>query len=235
MTDSNHYWKNIFDQKALKYKDDPMKQVGKTVFGKTVSPNQIDIISRQIITNLKLTKTSVVADLGCGNGILTKKIAKSVCEIRGFDFSTELIKVALGNPSPDNAVFFEQEIANVGCEELNGCTEVVLYEVIQHIPESDIQQLMGTIKVLPGIKTVFIGGIPNISCIDSFYNSPEKKDFYEKTLAENTPHLGNWWHKDDLFSIARQHDFQIEIIDQNPQLYTSHYRFDCIFKRASIA
>ena len=231
MIEPSHYWKEIFNQRAKKYKDDPLKQVGKTVSGTSVSADQLSLIADEVLSKLKLTKTSIVADLGCGNGLLTKKIAEDVCEISGFDFSAELINFARCESGPINAFFYEQDMANLDRAFLNTFTHVMLYEVIQHTTKEVVQNLLDKLHTSRKIKMILIGGVPDVEYIDTFYDTPEKKRFYEKTLINNTPHLGNWWHKDDLSSIAKNCGFSVNFLNQNPSLFTAYYRFDCILEK----
>ena len=53
--------------------------------------HNIEDIVREIAKRLKITKKDVVLDVGCGNGIITKKIAKKCKRIYGVDFSEFLI------------------------------------------------------------------------------------------------------------------------------------------------
>ena len=49
-------------------------QVGKTVDGKEVPRDQVDLIIKTIASRLQLEKGDIVLDIGSGNGLLTKNI-----------------------------------------------------------------------------------------------------------------------------------------------------------------
>lgn len=227
----SRYWKKKFNRSALEYLDSPFKQVGKTVCGIPVGPEQLDLIVAQVMEYLSLDKSSYLADLGCGNGLITRRIASQIDRVDGFDISENLIKIAQKPPSIKNSCFLCCDIINHNFSKPSRYSHVLIYEVIQHLSNIEINKLFKQIYTFSNAKT-FIGSIPDAERIYDFYDTPEKKCFYEKSIANGEPHLGKWWHKGELQDLASEHNFDIEFVNQNPKLYTSYYRFDCTVTRA---
>lgn len=73
---------------------DFLKQVGKTVWGENISYQQFRSIILGIEHHLDLKEADVVLDLCCGNGLITKEIAKLCKEVVGVDFLYTLLEVA---------------------------------------------------------------------------------------------------------------------------------------------
>jgi len=55
-------------------KDDFWSQIKRTVDGKPVSEDDIDMIISQITSNLELEPNSHLLDIGCGNGALAARL-----------------------------------------------------------------------------------------------------------------------------------------------------------------
>ena len=72
-------------------------QVKRTVNGKPVSQEQINIIVNSIVNGLQLKSNDVMFDLGCGNGALSMLMFSSIKKYHGVDFSEFLVEVAKKN------------------------------------------------------------------------------------------------------------------------------------------
>ena len=228
------YWKEYFDQNALRFAYDPLKQIGKTVLGESVALEQLDLILLQIKNNLELCSNSILADIGCGNALLTKMLAGSVREIHGFDFSRALIESAQLGHLPNNAVLHVADIFELNHSDLAKFTHVLLYEVIQHLSAELLARLLDALNKSSTVSEIFIGGIPDADRINDFYNTTEKMKFYERTVENDLPHIGTWWCKRDLLDLAKLYGFEGFLVDQDPELYTSYYRYDCVLRRTII-
>ncbi|WP_206747999.1 hypothetical protein, partial [Vibrio sp. 10N.261.52.A1] len=109
---------------------------------------------------------------------------------------------------------------------------VYMYEGLQHIDNDAFFQVMDLLSTNSNILRIFIGGIPDNSCISKYYDTEEKMAYYEKCEAKGTPHLGKWWDKSEIETIASHFGFEMKVIAQNSNLYSTYYRFDCLLERA---
>ena len=72
-------------------KTDYLKQVEKTVKGQPISDLQFQLIVSQICREVHLQEDSIVLDLYCGNGLITKELATQCKSVVGIDFSQPLL------------------------------------------------------------------------------------------------------------------------------------------------
>src|SRR5947209_19768610 len=75
-------------------RNDLWGQVRRTVHGKRVSDEQIEMIVRAIRNGLQLTASDAVLDLACGNGALASYLFSDFTTLEGVDFSDYLIEIA---------------------------------------------------------------------------------------------------------------------------------------------
>lgn len=64
----------------------------------------------QLMGNLKSKK---VLDAGCGNGYLTRKMAKSAKQVIGVDITEELIEIAKNKDNPQNVEFIQANLESL--------------------------------------------------------------------------------------------------------------------------
>jgi 2-polyprenyl-3-methyl-5-hydroxy-6-metoxy-1,4-benzoquinol methylase len=107
MRDWKKYWSS---RPKTVDKTDYLKQVEKTVKGQPISDLQLQIIGSQICNHLHLEKDDIVLDLFCGNGLITKELAKQCKEIVGVDFSEPLLEVANRDHRPTNVLYQNMNI-----------------------------------------------------------------------------------------------------------------------------
>jgi 2-polyprenyl-3-methyl-5-hydroxy-6-metoxy-1,4-benzoquinol methylase len=208
-------------------------QVGKTTNGKVVSMDQVEIIIKTIISRLRLKKNDLLLDVGSGNGLLTKEISKHVLKVTGLELTPELIEIAMTNNSANNISYINYDILRFN--EINGnkkYMKVYLYEVIQHLNHNETDTLLSVLnKITSNNATIFIGGILDIERKWIFFDSEERQSIYFSSLLSGNELLGTWFYKDFFKFIAKKHNWYVECIPQETNLYTSHYRFDCILQR----
>ena len=92
-------------------------QVGKTVNGEEVSCEQLELIVKTIVDRLELSDKDKVLDLGCGNGLLTKKTSIFVQEITGLDLTTELCDIAIEYNSSNNIHYINTNIFDINVKQ----------------------------------------------------------------------------------------------------------------------
>ncbi len=207
--------------------DDLYYQVGKTQYGKKVPAGQIDRIVEAIQSNLQLSADDHVLDIGCANGLLSYSIAEKAATLTGIDLSEELIRIAGKYRSRSNISYFTDDIFSFNLEG-SKINKIYMYEVLQHFSYGRFRQLLRALQTHLRAFRFFIGGIPDAHRLFKFYNDDEKKRFYFNTLEQEQPHMGTWWYADHLQMVCEELGLASKIIEQHPDLYTAHYRFDFI-------
>lgn len=207
--------------------DDLFYQVGKTQYGEKVSTDQIDLITEAINTSLQLTKNDHVLDIGCANGLISYNISEKVQDLTGIDLSNELIQIATKLRSRSNINYFADDFFTFNLKN-SVFNKIYMYEVLQHFPYRNFRELLLILKRHLKSFRLFIGGVPDAEGLFNFYNDEEKRKVYFSSLEQEAAHLGNWWYAEHLKMVCDDLNLSFEKIDQNPNLYTAHYRFDCV-------
>jgi SAM-dependent methyltransferase len=216
--------------------DDALRQVGKTVLGVPVPEEQLAIIVAAITANLDLGPDDHVIDLGCGNGVLTERIARIVTSVEGVDVSSNLIEDAKAYRNPPNV---RDRVADLAHESVPGPTGAATakwyaYEVLQHLAVDEADRLLARVAdAAPAPARVFFGSIPDRDRLEAFYDTPERMGRYRRMVAAGNEQIGTWWVPSEIASLARARGFTCRMLPQDPSLYTAHYRFDALLTRGT--
>lgn len=224
-------WKTFWNTDPLNYKDNEyMKQVGYTVNGQPIS----DLLFRQILSeisqHLQLSPDDVVLDLCCGNGLVTKEIAKISRSVVGVDYSTPLINIARKEHQPDNVRYLQMSVLDLTPEAIGHdepFTKVYMYGALQHFRPDELLTILTTILELSRDEVIILfGSVPDKSRLWKFYNTAARRfDFIKRTL-EGREAIGTWWDKRLIQRICDRMGRRCEFLQQHTMLHTSHYRFD---------
>jgi SAM-dependent methyltransferase len=205
-------------------------QVGKTINGMPVPKVNLTHIVDQIRDVLTLETSDRILDIGCGNGLITKLISEHCSYVIGIEQSAELYETANQHSNSVNIEYKKGPIEGIGIDEMQ-CEKAFMYEVLQHIDYKDANAAIS--RIINGLGDqgkLFIGGIPDEEKKWDFYNSYERREGLYKALEQSGDPIGFWYHRDFLKCIGERQGLRVQIIDQKKELYTSHYRFDCLLK-----
>lgn len=227
MTYSN-FWRQHYERVFLNNPLSPLKQTGKTVNGLEVGEDQLSLIVTQIVNCLGLNNTDHLLDFGCGNGLLTARLSKRARKVIGVDFTDSLLTYARHNNCYENIEYIRSDILDVSPDLLDNISSLVMYEVLQHLDLAEFRKLIANLDTLKSGSRFFIGGIPDMDRIKSFYDTDVKYDYYLTCELEGRPHLGRWWLESELTNISADMRWDIKYFKQPNLLYTSHYRFDAV-------
>lgn len=204
-----------------------LRQAGKTVLGRPIQPDQLDLIEESISTKLELVHRDVVVDLGCGNGIVTERIAPRVAWIAGIDVSKPLLSVARTQYTRSNCSYHAGDLAKLGPLPILEVTKVYCYEVLQYLTTAETGVMLeALIHELGQDLKLFAASVPERAKLRAFYNTPSRWSNYERRKAEGIEQIGHWWERDELISLCNALGLNCTPFDQTAALYTSHYRFD---------
>lgn len=230
MRDWRKYWKDRTVSLGDSF-DDELREVEKTLFGKPVPKDQIDLIIESIRRQLKLSESDFVFDIGCANGLLTARMAAYVGEICGIDISEKLIQAAQRRYDVHNCRFVVQDITTFEPILLAGARpcKFFAYEVLQHFTMEETRSLLITcLNTSRDGMIFFAGSIPDLELIKKFYNTPERWQLYKNNISQNSEQIGQWWRREEIHDICSDLKLKCATFDQNPDLYTAHYRFDAV-------
>lgn len=203
-------------------------QVKRTVNGKPVPQEQIDMIVDAVSDGLNLSTNDVLLDLCCGNGALTTYFFARCSGGLGVDFSEYLIEVArrhfVKRPQED---FILQDVVEFArtYPVAKQFTKAVCYGSLQYLPKDEAYKLLTLLRLrFTGLNTIFIGNIPDKKFARSFFG-----DRYESGI-EDTPAgaIGIWWTHEEFRALAEETGWLMDIRYMPKDFYWAHYRYDVI-------
>jgi ubiquinone/menaquinone biosynthesis C-methylase UbiE len=133
-----------------------------------------DRLLSDVITKLKLSKEHHVLDVGCGTGMISRKIAAHVSYLTAIDFSAGMLAIARRHPMP-NVTLLQANAAKLPLKE-KVFDRVLCYFVIANFLDDDFTRSVLTQLIRATRKGgfVLIGNTPD----------NEKKDEQTKLLQE---------------------------------------------------
>lgn len=230
------YWDNHRNIKINNEKD-LLYQVGKTVSSKPIDSNQFDIIVKDIIKELQITTEDNIIDLCCGNGLLTKYIAKNAGFVFGIDFSAKMIKNANYYNAGDNIEYLLHDVKKIN-ELINiikskRINKVIFYDALAYFSLQEFSDIIESLnKSLVCNHSILIGNVLFQEKKWKFYNTFKRKLNYSiNYIIGNNKGLGKWWQYNELQSIVNRFNYKLKIIYQNSKLYSAHYRIDILYEK----
>jgi len=213
--------------------DDLWGQVRRTVNGKPVGEDQIQLMVEAIKAGLELRPTDHCLDIACGNGALSSYLFDDCASLFGVDYSPYLIEVALGRfARPPEYDFLLSDAATYARTEADPARfdKALCYGSFSFLPEADAPEMLEQLNSrFSGISRVFIGNLPDKDRAHLFY--PAGKD-YSSELSDHDAQIGIWRSEQELRQLARATGWDLEVLNMPAAFYASHYRFDAILRRA---
>jgi len=213
---------------------DLLFQVGKTVNGTVINKDHYELLVHDTVELLHLTSDDVVLDLCCGNGILTFELSKYVSKVIGIDFSEPFIENAKKYKSTQKIEYIcadVKKLTEVDFSQLGKINKVLIYDALAYFSYSEIDLLLSQLaKVLNGKEIILFASVLNRHKIWSFFNTLTRKLRYwiQFRLFKSNYGIGKWWLYSEFQALSEKNSFDVEIHEQDAQLYTSHYRMDVV-------
>lgn len=223
------HWRSVYDEISAKPNTSLFAQVGKTIHGQDLPQEQLDLIVESAVEGLQIDENDVLADLCCGNGLVTERLAKHCHQVIGIDYSNGLIDVARRNAGT-NVRYVHANALEMNWRQLPDVTKVVMNEALQHFSRQQLDQLLAGFSQLPAGTRVYIGGIPDREKLRDYYDTDEKYAFYLQREREGRPHMGHWWLRQDILDAAAAQRLAVTIRPQKPEMITAYYRFDVLLE-----
>ncbi|MCE2571530.1 class I SAM-dependent methyltransferase [Motilimonas eburnea] len=212
--------------------DDFWGQVKRTVNGKAVSEQQIEMIVNAVEKGLCLNKDDVLLDLCCGNGALTDRFFSHCKSGLGVDFSPVLIAVA--KRYFERLPEFEYQLDDVVdfCEKHPNkylFTKAVCYGSFSYLDYDAAEKLLVLLNSkFENIQSVFIGNVPDKDRMGCFF-SPDSYEIGIELKPESA--IGIWRSQSDFKELANRTGWVAAFTVMPVEYYAHHYRFDVTLTR----
>lgn len=228
------YAKFSYDENARNCSpNDFLGQSMRTIHGKPVPQDHIDMIMRKIKSELELSPADYLLDLPCGNGSLSWYLFDSCRGYLGVDISDYLVSVAQSNfqKLPDYRFRVGRAPECLHEEQTPSIyTKMLIYAGIQYFPDAGASELLSCVRErFENISTIFIGNIPDRDRREKFYKSVAPS---EEELNDPETAVGIWRTQSALQLLAGQTGWDMRVSGMPAEFYASAYRFDALLTRA---
>jgi SAM-dependent methyltransferase len=215
---------------------DLLVQVSKTRFGAPVDPSQLQTLTDHIARRLPLKDTARGLDLGCGNGLVTARLAPRLALVVGLDYSESLLETARRSHAGTNVSYVQADLRDPAAATLlpEAPFDVAwTVEVVQNLDPVSLRDLLRwLVTVMTEDFRFLASGIPDRARIRNFYDTPERWDWHLANEAAGEEQMGRWWLTDEIIDAARDVGLVAEIGSLPEDYYTSNYRFDALIRAA---
>ena len=237
MTDWEKFWQE-YRITSIESDSDLLYQAGKTVAGNVIDRSTFEILVRGIISLLNLKGDDNLLDLCCGNGIVTYELSKVVNHIIGIDFSNPFFENANRFKSGNNIQYISYDVKrliDIKAKLIKArINKVLLYDGLAYFNKEELNTLINLLGEIGGREIkILLGSVLDNNKKWNFFNSARRKLNYlvNMKLLGNTKGVGTWWRMQDITAICEAYGFNYSFVEQNPSLYTSHYRIDILIYR----
>lgn len=211
--------------------DDFWGQIRRTVQGRPVADDQIEMIVEAIRTGLEIRPDDTLLDLACGNGALSHLFFDSCAGYLGVDFSEYLISIAKQNfEKLPNIVFTVQGAAEYVRRESRPerFTKALCYGSFSYFSEPDaIEVLQLLLDKFSNVKRLFIGNLPDKDRVEKFYKKMPDQD----ELSDPCSQIGIWRSQNELAKLAGNAGWNVQFLSMPSEFYAAHYRYDALLSR----
>ncbi len=211
-------------------------QVKRTVHGKPVPDEQIDLIVEEIKRQLTLTPADVVLDLACGNGALSQRLVDGCSALVGVDLSPYLIDIANRHFAQAPRVSF---VADGAAQYLRAepaperFTKVLCYGSFAYFSEEDARATLALLNTrFVNVESVFIGNLPDRARAAAFYAPREP---LPGELDDHQAQIGLWRTREAFADMAGDAGWDASFSTMPGGFFSVHYRYDVLLRRRGAA
>ena len=212
--------------------DDFWGQIKRTVNGKPVTEEQIQLIVTTIKNNLGLQEGDVLLDLACGNGALSTRLFDRCQEFVGVDLSGYLISVARQHYEIAPRYTFLEQSADSYVQSdprPERFSKVLCYGSFSYFSAAAARTVLELLcQRFSHVNKVYIGNLPDRDKLDLFYKENRPS---EAELSDHASRIGIWRSKREFEALANAAGWRTQFVAADPQFYAAHYRYDVLLSR----
>lgn len=207
-----------------------LRQVGHTVHGEPIGEEELGAMVSQTCALLDLQSTDIVLDLCCGNGLITKELAKRCHRVVGVDFSRPLIEIAEEDHRLPNICYRLGNVLDIERDRVIASqkyTKILMYAALQHFQPRDIEVIMRSVlKLCVPHPIIVLGFVPDANKKRNFYDSPGRRIKYLFRRLSGRDPMGMWWSEELVIKTCGSLGLRCEFHKLPEILHASRYRFD---------
>lgn len=212
--------------------DDFWGQVKRTVNGKPVSQEQIDMIVDAVFAGLELKRNDTLLDLCCGNGALSALLFRHCMGGLGVDFSEYLISIANQYfAAPPDQTYILRDVVEF-CEHPitpGKFSKMVCYGSFPFIEHARAEVMLRLLNSnFPNLERIFIGNCPDRNLLAGFYVD---RPFVPGTENDPDSPIGIWRTQEEFAALASNCGWRATFHKMPARYYAAHYRYDVILSR----
>lgn len=153
-------------------RENPMEAVHFLVDGKPVEERVYDDIADEISERLALNKTDELLEVGCGNGLLIKRLKNRVKSVTGVDFSKEMLESI-----EDSSIKTYKAEANALPFPDDYFDKVVCHSVFHYFPDTEYakKSIFEMVRVCRPNGKILISDILNGYLKEVYFTSAKRK------------------------------------------------------------
>lgn len=171
-----------------------------------------------------IDKNSIILDLGCGTGILEKKLSSHVKRIIGVDKFQEFLKRAY---QAENIQYLVGDLANLDINNLKDNYNVILlFGVSFYLSDDELNDLIAKVVTLMTKNSIFIiknqWGIKDELIVNK-YSEDLQSDYYAK-----------YRKLEDICNLLKLHNLTYEVVDIYPpemNLWNNTHEYALIIRK----
>ncbi|MCP3671263.1 MAG: class I SAM-dependent methyltransferase [Gammaproteobacteria bacterium] len=210
-------------------RDDYWGQVRRTVKGRPVGEDQIELICDAIKCGLDLSSADKIIDVGCGNGALIYRFQKDVYKILGIDRSDYLISVAKESFQAKNIEYIVGDVLSVLKSSIcvREYNKALLYGVFSFFDDELALSFFEYITKKTNIRRLFIGNVRDRLLAEKFYKRPVSAS----ELDDSKSSMGVWRTREYFTERCERLNWKVEFSKMPKEFYANEYYFDVCIHR----
>ena len=225
------FWKGVWKKKAKE--ENPFVAAGASNFAK--DPSQFFHNLNSIAKNLQLEKDDIFLDIGCSTGLYCIALAYWVKEIKGIDYTPELVERAIKNTRDyPNIEIKRGDILEIPFAS-NLFDKILVNSVIHYL--EDIESVRKTFQEIARVMKKrgrsLISLIPDANQKEKFLDGIRKLDFSKDKKREiyrkNQACL--WLYPEELIKIAKGIGLKPRVLSISQGVWQSWYMFSILLKK----
>ena len=227
---SSDYWVQFWKDHGQRTRsEDPQTQVLRTLNRKPIDDEKWQYTLGVIEEVINPGPNDDILDLCCGNGLVARKLLESARSVTAVDVSDCLVK-SIGEVKGITPIISDIRTVQFEPETFH---KIVFYAGLQYFSDREVIAIFERVFLWLRTEGLFyIGDIPDVERIWTFYNDREREGAYFDSIKFGKPIIGTWFDRKFLQKLSNYVGFsQCRTLTQDKELIYSSYRFDMIMKK----